>query len=105
MKMPSHIQPQNRNRIFRIYSKPKKSFSLHSFMYIVSAKFKNFFVAPDALQQSKSGPRPEKVRNHWCMQSNYRLPLAISKYVYVDQYCPQISQLQMVDNTAPSAFA
>ena len=26
-------------------------------MYIVSAKFENFFVASGALQQSKSGPR------------------------------------------------
>jgi len=33
-------------------------------MYIVSAKFKNFFVASDALQQSISGPRPKKVGNH-----------------------------------------
>jgi len=31
---------------------------------IVSAKFKNFFVAPDALQQNKSGPKPKKVGNH-----------------------------------------
>jgi len=63
--MPSHIQPQNRNRIFRIYSKPKKSCLLYSFMYIVSAKLKKYFVASDALQQSKSGPSPKKVGNHW----------------------------------------
>jgi len=61
MKMPSHIQPQNRKRIFRIYSKPKKSCCLHSFVYIVSAKLKNFFVALDVLQQSKSGPRPKRL--------------------------------------------
>jgi len=33
-------------------------------MYIVSATFKNFFVAPDVLHQNKSGPRPKKVGNH-----------------------------------------
>jgi len=33
-------------------------------MYIVSAKFRNFFVAPDALQQDKSGPWPKRVGNH-----------------------------------------
>src|SRR6218665_2207741 len=43
---------------------PKKSCSLHSFMYVVSAKFIKFFVASDALQQSKIGPMPKKVGNH-----------------------------------------
>ena len=71
--MPSHIQPQNRNIIFRIYSKPKKSCILHSFMYIVSAKFKTFFMALDALQQSKSGPRPKKVGNHWSIPKHSSL--------------------------------
>jgi len=33
-------------------------------MYIVSAKLKHFFAAPDALQQNKSGPKPKKVGNH-----------------------------------------
>jgi len=33
-------------------------------MCIVSAKLQNLFVAPDALQQNKSGPRPKKVGNH-----------------------------------------
>jgi len=30
-------------------------------MYIVSAKFENVFVAPDALQQNKSGPRSKRL--------------------------------------------
>jgi len=40
------------------------SSSLRSFMYIVYPKFKNVFVAPDALQQNKSCPRSKKVGNH-----------------------------------------
>ena len=32
----------------------------------MSAKFENVFVAPDALQQNKSGPRSKKVGNHLC---------------------------------------
>jgi len=30
-------------------------------MYVVSAKFQYFFVAPDALQQNKSGPAPKRL--------------------------------------------
>jgi len=34
------------------------------FSCIVSAKFQNLFLAPDALQQNKSGLRPKEVGNH-----------------------------------------
>ena len=41
-------------------------------MYIVSAKFKNVFVAHKALQENKSGPRSKNVGNHWykCMETD-----------------------------------
>jgi len=42
-------------------------------MYIVSAKFKNFFVASDTLQQNKSGPRPKKIGTTGVTQQKYGL--------------------------------